>query len=374
MRIGIDARMLGSGFGLARYVQQLVKHLEKVDLKNQYILFMRQANWDEFEPANPNFKKVPADIPWYSWAEQIKLPGLIKKQKIDLMHFPHWNVPLLYSGKFIVTIHDLIMYHFPRAEASTLGPFTYWIKDRLHRLIINNAAHNAKNIITTSKFTKEDLCKNLNIDEKKIVITYQAPFPKNIEPTIINIRSFFADRGIDKNYVLYVGAAYPHKNLENLIKAWQIFQKSYDDYQLVLIGRDDFFYRRLQAQTNKAQVKNIIFAGFAPDNDLEAIYHHASLYIFPSLYEGFGLPPLEAMAYNVPVASSDRSCLPEILQDAAYYFNPEKPQEISDAMQHLLIDKNLRQRLIERGQKLCTRYSWDQLAQKTLDIYQNYQY
>ncbi len=373
MKIGIDARMLGPGFGLARYTEQLVKHLEEIDHTNQYVLFMRAENWDNFEPHNPNFTKVLADIPWYSLAEQIKFPAIIKKQKVDLMHFPHWNVPLLYPGRFVVTIHDLIMYHFPRATATTLGPLAYWAKDRLHRLVVKNAVKCASKIIVTSEFTKEDVRKTLGVPEEKMIVTYQAPFPKNNNAQNLSpqeIATFFAEHNINCEYVLYVGSAYPHKNLEALLQGWKIFEDRYDEnYQLVLVGKDSYFYRELRQTATKYQCKNVIFTGFVPDNELEILYNHASLYIFPSLYEGFGLPPLEAMAHGVPIASSDSSCLPEILQDAAYYFRPTDTRAISDAIEHLLVDKTLRARLIERGQKLCTGYSWEKLARQTLDIY-----
>lgn len=376
MKIGIDARMLGPGFGLARYTEQLVKHLEQIDHTNQYVLFMRTENWDNFEPTNPNFTKVLADIPWYSLAEQIKFPPIIKKQKIDLMHFPHWNVPLLYSGRFVITVHDLIMYHFPRATATTLGPLTYWIKDRLHRLVVKNAVKCASKIIVTSEFTKEDLRKTLGVPEEKMTVTYQAPFKKfpisnqfSINFQNQNDQNILNKYNIAKPYILYVGSAYPHKNLETLLQGWKIFEERYDEnYQLVLVGKDSSFYQKI-INNPTFQHLNIIYTGFVPDDELEILYNNASLYIFPSLYEGFGLPPLEAMAHGVPVASSDSSCLPEILQDTVYYFRPTDIRAISDAIEHLLVDKNLRARLIERGQKLCTRYSWETLAEQTLQIY-----
>ena len=374
MKIGIDARMFGSGFGLARYAQQLVLHLEKIDYKNQYIIFLRKKNWDEFEPTNSNFIKVLADIPWYGLAEQIKFPAIIKKQKVDLMHFPHWNVPLIYSGPFVVTIHDLIMYHFPRTTATTLSPITYWIKDHFHRLIVRNAVKCSSEIIATSEFTKTDIQKTLGVAMEKIEVTYQAPFLPNNEIQNLSpnhLKNFFIKHHITRDYILYVGAAYPHKNLNTLIKGWKIFiERNGKENQLVLVGKENYFYRKLINDYDLPQ-HNIVYTGYLSDNELEILYNHALLYIFPSLYEGFGLPPLEAMAHNLPVASSDSSCLPEILQDAAYYFNPKDERAISDAIQHLSMDQSLRARLIERGQKLCASYSWEKLARQTLEIYKS---
>ena len=167
--------MLGPGFGLARYVQQLVKHLQKIDKENQYVLFLKTDNWDEVGESE-NFKKALADIPWYSWQEQMKFKSIIKKEKVDLMHFPHWNVPLLYNDPFVVTIHDLIMYKFPRPEATTLGPIKFWLKDMVHRLLVNHAVKKSKHIIVTSEFTKHDVHETLGVDLEKMTVTYQAPF------------------------------------------------------------------------------------------------------------------------------------------------------------------------------------------------------
>lgn len=374
MKIGIDARMLGAGFGLARYIQQLVLHLEKIDRQNQYVIFLRRENWDEFKPTNSNFIKVLADIPWYGIAEQLKLPSIIKKQKVDLMHFPHWNVPLIYSDHFLVTIHDLIMYHFPRPTATTLSPLAYRIKDHFHRLVVKNAVKCSSGIIATSEFTKTDIQKTLGVKEEKIIVTYQAPFSpnntlQNLSPA--SLKNFFDKHNINRDYILYVGAAYPHKNLDKLIKGWKIFiERNGNENQLVLVGKENYFYKKLINDYNLPQL-NIIYTGYLPDEELEILYNHALLYIFPGLYEGFGLPPLEAMAHNLPVASSDSSCLPEILQDAAYYFNPNDERAISDAIQHLSMDQSLRARLTERGQKLRASYSWDKIAAETLSIYKN---
>lgn len=374
MKIGIDARMLGSGFGLARYVQQLVIHLEKNDSSNQYVLFMRRENWREFTPKNPNFTKVLADVPWYSNAEQIILPWIIKKQKLDLMHFTHWNVPLLYRQSFVVTVHDLIMYHYPRAAATTHGPLIYKIKDALHRLTVKNAVKRSKKIITTSEFTKQDIAETLNIPENKMHTIYQAPFPKI--PSIKPPEEILKEYNVAAPFVLYVGSAYPHKNLEGLLKAWQIFKKTYHtNHQLILIGQENFFYKKLQTvdwPKLPDSIRNSVkFLGFIPDNKLVAFYHQAALYVFPSFYEGFGLPPLEAISYGVPVVSSNQTCLPEILQSAALYFDPRNHEQMAKAIQVATANPQLREQLILAGQKVCSSYSWDQLANKTIQIYQN---
>lgn len=386
MKIGIDARMLGAGFGIARYVQQLVLHLEKIDSQNQYVLFLRKENWNEFEPTNPNFKKVPADIPWYGWAEQISLPCIIKKEKVDLMHFPHWNVPLFYRAPYIVTIHDLTMFHFPRPEATTRSKIVFWLKDAAHRLVIKNAVSVAKKIIVASEFTREDIHQTLGVTREKMFVTYQAPFEKfsisnsqfSINFQFKNDQNILKKYSISKPYVLYVGAAYPHKNLERLVEAWKILMdKSGNTHQLVLVGKENYFYNVLREKIassphpDGAPRNDIVFAGFVPDSELTAIYNSASLYAFPSLYEGFGLPPLEAMAHGIPIASSDRSCLPEILQNAAIYFNPVNPADMAEKIWAALTNQNLREKLLNEAKNLLPKYSWSALSAQTLRIYES---
>lgn len=369
MRIGIDARMFGPGFGLGRYVQQLVTQLEKIDRDNEYVIFLRKENWDLWKPQYDNFTKVEADIAWYTLAEQLQMSKIIKQQNVDFMHFPHWNVPLLYNKPFVVTIHDLIMFHYARPEATTHGKFIFKIKDIIHRMVVRHAAKKSKHIIATSEFTKQDIVDTLNIDKKKITSIYQAPFgDKHWELTD---KSVLDQYGIEKDYVIYVGAAYPHKNLENLLKAWQLFEEQYgDEYHLVLVGTDNYFYRRLKESDLFKKSKNIIHTGFVSDEELTSLYAWASLYVFPSLYEGFGLPPFEAIKHDIPVVSSNASCLPEVLGDAALYFDPENPAHICDVMRTALHDSDIQMQLLENGRIRRVQFSSREFAEKTRGIYE----
>jgi len=377
MIIGIDCRMLGVGFGLARYTQQLVKHLLEIDLENQYVLFFRNDNIKEFEAgSNKNVKIVIADIPWYSWAEQTRFKKIIKKEKLDLMHFPHWNVPINYNDPFVVTVHDLIMYHYPRPEATTLGPLKFWVKDKLHRIVLNHAVKKAKHILVTSEFTKQDIHDTLKVSNDKMSTIYQAPFAQKHTTFGLNTKTqkHTTDFGITKPYVLYVGAAYPHKNLGGLLKAWEIFEKEYGDkYQLVLVGKEDYFYNKLKQvsklASNQVGDKNVIFTDFVEDYKLVELYKNASLYVFPSKYEGFGLPPLEAQQYGVPVVSSNESCLPEILGDSALYFDPNNPEQMADMIYKALDDENVRGELKQNARENLQRFSWEKLAREALEIY-----
>ncbi len=359
--------------GLGRYVEQLSNHLLNIDSDNEYILFCLKNNIPKLEIANYKLKIVICNIPLYSWQEQILYSSIIKKESVDLMHFPHWNVPVFYNQPFIVTVHDVIMYHYSRAEASTHGPFVYWLKDKLHRLVIKRAVSKAKHIITPSKFTKQDVAKTFGVDLKKISVTHLAPFAiKNKEQEIGITDTATTNSTLPNPYVLYVGNAYPHKNLDKLLEAWKIFSQKYSDkYQMILVGKKNYFYQKLIEKITMCQCNNVIFIDYLNDKELVKIYQKANLYVFPSLYEGFGLPSLEAMQYNIPVISSKASCLPEILEDAAFYFDPNNLDEMAYAMHLCLNDMNLRNKLTTRARALLKKYSWVKTAKQTLKIYRD---
>ncbi len=376
-RIGIDARFYGPlGKGLGRYTQEIVDQITRLDEKNEYVIFFGPDNIDEFTSSRPTVKKVLADVRWYGLAEQWQLPQLIKKHKIDLMHFPHFNVPVFCPVPFIVTIHDLILTKFPTMRATTLGPWLYFLKNIGYRFVINRAVHQAQQVIAVSNFTKEDIIKQFNIPAAKITMIYEGvadlrhaadqAFASKLE-----VLAVLSRHCILEPYILYVGNAYPHKNLESLAKVFLDLKKKFVDLKLVLVGKDDYFYIRLRefVKTLNADTSAIIFPGYVPDQDLETLFQHARAYIFPSKYEGFGLPPLEAMSRGCPVVSSDATCLPEILGRAAMYFDPSDETSMKEAIETVLVDENLRQKLIQAGAERARLYSWKKAAETTLALY-----
>ncbi len=370
MIIGIDARFYGSaGKGLGRYTEKLIINLEKIDKDNQYFIFIRQENQNNYQPVNKNFTKVIAPYKWYSWEEQILLPRLLRKYQIDLMHFPHFNVPLLYRQPFVVTIHDLIITHFPTTRATTLGPIKYAVKRFGYQTAISSAVKRSKKVITVSNYTKHELVKYFNLPDEKIAVTYEAAdrFPESDTDDAQIVKKY----GISKPYLLYVGNAYPHKNLELLLKSFKLILQSKKDIRLVLVGRDDYFFKRLKDYSCQLGFsKEVIFTGYVPDQELPSLYRQALIYVFPSLAEGFGLPPLEAMQYQTAVAASSYTCLPEILGDGAAYFNPKNKHAIVDVLLDLIQDSNKRQILKNKGLVQVAKYQWTDMASQTLRLYQ----
>mgnify|MGYP001578847034 CR=1 FL=1 len=375
MTIGIDARFFGPrAKGLGRYTQKLVENLEKIDSENQYVIFLRPENFEEYRPQNPNFKKALAPFPWYGFREQLFFPFVIWRAKVDLMHFPHFNAPLLYFGKFVVTIHDLILRYFPPRRGGFFRKIIYWFKNLAYETVIRRALEHTDKIITVSQYVKADILNNFKIKAGKIEVILEGAPEESSKSQIPNLN--FEKHGIIKPYIFYVGNAYPHKNLENLIRAFEILIKEYNlDLQLVLAGEDDYFWRQLKKQSNTSILRSIevfervVFAGFLADEELEEFYRRAALYVFPSLCEGFGLPPLEAMSFGAPVASSNLTALPEILGQAAIYFDPANPKDMTEKIYSILSDDYLRKNLVEKGFEQIKKYSWEKMARETKKIY-----
>lgn len=368
MKIGIDARFYGpQEKGLGRYTQKLIEHLQKIDQENDYVVFLQPARVKDFPTPSEKWQTVTAPFRWYTLEEQLKMPRLIKSAGVDFMHFPHFNVPMFYRGPYIVTIHDLIITKHPKRRASTLGALPYWAKYGAYRMVVSSAVRRAKKVVTVSQYSRKDIMEYYNLPSDRVIVTYEAADPPNAYTPAHDLSHY----NIQKPYVMYVGNAHPHKNLELLISAFARFREKNPDYHLVLVGGHDYFYKRLIQETKERGLDaNVIFPGFVPDEDLGVLFEAATAYVFPSLSEGFGLPPLEAMQMNIPVISSNATCMPEVLGDAAEYFDPEEETEIIHALERVTKDEALQQQLVERGSRRVRQFSWDRMAQETLDIYQ----
>lgn len=368
MRIGIDARFFGPlETGIGRYVERLVTHLSAIDDRNEYVLFLRRRGYDWWQPPNARWSKVLADHHWYGLAEQRHMPGIFRRAKLDLLHVPHFNVPMLTRGPFVVTIHDLILDEFPTERATTLEPILFAVKFRAYRLAVRHAVRDSRAIITVSEHSKSRLMERFKVASEKIAVTYESvdPLPEAVPFEIL------AEHGVRRPYLLHVGNSYPHKNLERLVTAVELSSRRRNDFQLVLVGKADYFSERLHREIIKRNISNVLFYGFAADQELSALYQHAQAYFFPSLSEGFGLPGLEAMQAGTPVYAAQASCLPEVFGNGAAYFDPYDPAAMARSIEQALHDTLQRQRLIAAGRERLTHYAWRRMAKQTLDVYLN---
>ncbi len=411
MKIGIDARFYGIT-GIGRYAKNLIHELEKLERsppvalakggQNNYIIFLWQKTYDSYQPQNPHFRKVIADYPLYSFLEQIMMPIKIWQQKINLMHFTNFNVPIFYFGKYVMTIHDLI-----HMEHSTFGSTTrflpyYLLKKFIYGLSIRWAAIRAKKIFVPSDDAKNDVVRKLWVKPKKVVVTYEG-LDEELKFKVQSSKFKVEDQNsklilekyrIKKPYLLYVGTMYPHKNHERLLLTFKKLltinnlprqpastQRSEQAGQqstinLVLVAKVDHFSRRIKEKVKQIGLSNNVILpgfiapnGYIPDDDLKIIYQNAGVYIFPSLKEGFGLPILEAFAAGIPVICSNVSSLPEVAGNVALYFNPYNVDDMVEKIKQLLENEELRNKLIQKGYERLKLFSWKKMTEQTLGEY-----
>lgn len=370
MRIGIDARMYSSGFtGIGRYVFELIKYLGEIDQENEYFCFLNAPEFEKFYSPAKNISPLPVKASHYSAAEQTNFLRKLNRTKCDLVHFTHFNTPLLYRGKTVVTIHDLTLSFFPGKKMTSLA-------HRLaYNLVLRRSVKHAKKIIAVSENTKNDLTQLLKTPEEKIQVVYNG-VGKEFQPAkdIKVIKKYLADQyKITENYLLYTGVWRDHKNLVGLIEALEklINEKKFSGV-LVITGKENPVYApEIYKAIEESSLKNkVIFTGLVSDEDLVKLYQAAKVFVFPSFYEGFGLPPLEAMACGIPVATSETSSMPEVCGDKnALFFDPRNIEDMTEKIWEAWSDEGLRKKLSDRGVRRASEFSWKKMAEETLDVY-----
>ena len=367
MKIGIDARMYGVGFtGIGRYTAELIEQLSKQDSDNEYVLFMRKEAFDSFKVPNGRFKKVLADFKHYSLGEQFGFNALLKKEKLDLMHFTHFNAPVFYNKPFVVTIHDLTLTFFPGKKMN------HFLQRMAYHWVINNVTKKAKKIIAVSQHTKKDLVETLHISEDKISVIYNGVTAKfgGTEPT--SRPEMMKELGLSRPYFLYTGVWRDHKNIVGLIKAFAKFNEEVGrQYELVITGPHNPTYHEVPDTVKELDAEeDIHLVGLVSEENIYALYLNALAYVFPSFYEGFGLPPLEAMQCGTPVVASNVSAVPEICGEGnALYFDPYDVDDMAAKMKQVVADPGLRQKLIDNGRERVKFFSWEKMTAEVLDIY-----
>jgi glycosyltransferase involved in cell wall biosynthesis len=369
MKIGIDCR-LWNETGVGRYIRNLVLQLQELDKKNTYVLFVQSKDYKEVISQVSSLKSqvVKTDIRWHSVEEQVKFPRILEKENLDLMHFPYFSVPIKYKRPFVITIHDLILHHFGTGKASTLPLPLYKMKHAGYKYVLSQAVKNAQKIIVPLETVRDDVLETFGISEDRVVVTTEGVDDK------LEARSKKQEL---RDYFLYVGNAYPHKNLERLIEAFSEVLRSKKqevrskDLQLVLVGKEDFFYKRLRDKVDKMGLgDSVLFKHDVTDGELAGLYKNAKGLISASLMEGFGLPPLEAMALSCPVILSDIPAFREVSGNAAFYFNPYSVDAIAERMNYVYgATEKTRQDHIKKGLERVKEFSWEDMAKKTLGVY-----
>ncbi len=364
MKIGIDCRMMGlKHAGIGRYVENLVTEVLKIDKDNEYVLFTRKEFTQKTQFQNHRVRFVVAEIPHYSLKEQFLMPALIAKEKVDLMHFPHFNVPVFYSGRFVVTIHDLIK-HVSRGMATTTkNPLIYWLKYLGYKLVFGLSVRRASRILVPSQYVKSELAREYHLPLKKIVVSYEGVAEKI--KSSLEAKTVLSQYQIRKPFLLYVGSVYPHKNIERLIEAVKIL-----GIDLIIVCSRSVFWERLKKTIRQMKAEKLVnLAGFVPNEELAVLYQQASAFVFPSLSEGFGLPPLEAMSQGVPAIVSDIPVFREIYQEAAVFFDPFNPKDIAEKIKLVISNKKIREKMVKKGLEQVKKYSWKKMASETLLVY-----
>ena len=354
--IAIDARIINSSTGT--YVERLLTYLQEVDKINQYTVIVPTKDVDCWQPKSENFKVVTADFKNYSLSEQFGFKKFLDKLSPDLVHFCMPQQPILYTGAHVTTFHDLTLLQTYNSDKNW---FVFHIKQFIGKFVFRWVAKTSKHIFTPSKFTKDELIKFTGILMDKVTVTYEAAdiFINKLTPYE---HSF-------KEFILYVGQQSDYKNIRRLGDAHQKLLQKHPNLGLILVGKMNASALNNEKYFKEKNYRNIHFTGFLPNSQRDWLYTHTSAYVFPSLMEGFGLPGLEAMGYGAPVASSNATCLPEIYGEAAHYFNPNNANDMTQIIDDILVDKTLRDDLIQKGYKQVKKYSWQRMAEQTHNVY-----
>lgn len=356
-RIGIDCRLAGNEHaGIGRYTQNLVQRLVKNQDFTWVTFFYSHQQAQEVLGENPhNVKIVLLPVKHYSLKEQLLLPIAFNQEKLDLLHVPHFNIPIFYRGDIVVTIHDLLWHEQRGSHVTTLPAWQYWLKYGAYMVTVEQAVNRAKTIFVPSKTVGNIIKKHYPKNKAKIVITYEG-----VETAFLHQHR--PSQPIKKQLV-YTGSLYPHKNIEVVFKAL----KKLPAFSLKLVGSRNIFQQQTMALAKKHQVsQQVEFLGRLNDQALSKLYQESFALVFPSLSEGFGLPGLEAMAVGLPVIASDIPIFREIYQDAAAYFDPHSAEEL---VEKILVLEPSRKTLSKAGQELVSHYSWDEMAKQTLAHY-----
>jgi len=365
MRVAIDARKLHD-FGIGTYTRNLLRHLARIDRDSEYVLLCHEGDLGIGAQLGTNFRTVLEPSPNYSIREQIHVPWVLHRERPDVFHAPHYVLPPAVQCRSLVTIHDCIHLMFPQYLPNRVA-YAY------ARASMWSAARRARRILTVSEASKRDIIHFFTVPPEKVVVVYNAIDERfRVTPSDEAVARVRERYQLDHGFVLYAGNIKPHKNLVRLIEAFDgLRRRGFDDLKLLIIGDEISKLPALRRAVHSHKLhKHVRFLGYLPDDTLAILYRLAAVFVFPSLYEGFGLPPLEAMACGTPVVTSNVSSLPEVVGGAAVLVDPYNVESIVDGIARVLSNPALSEELRAKGIARAREFSWERSVARTRDIYQ----
>ncbi len=378
LRIVLDARHI-QNFGVGTYIRNLVRALAGIDQVNHYTLVTHRDNLSELAGLPSNFEPTAYDRPDTHIRDHIEFPLLLRRFSADLYHVPLYNVPFWMPRPYVVTVHDLSALLYARRRN--------W-RSQLELYQVRRGLLRAEKVIAVSAATRRDVTNILGVPPEKVRKIYNAPDPRFLELTPgagahdsesrREYRQQILERyQINYPFILYVGNIRPQKNIPRLVEAFAFLRghlaesDHLSDLRLIIIGDEISRYPAVRLAVMQSRVEDSVrFLGFVPIDTLRVFYEAASVFAFPSLYEGFGLPPLEAMAAGTPVVTSNVSALPEVVGNAAVLVNPENVFDIARGLKDALLDEKLSREMITRGYEQVKRFNWEKTARQVLETYE----
>jgi glycosyltransferase involved in cell wall biosynthesis len=371
VKVALDIRRM-TEFGVGTYIRNVVRTLACLDRDSQYFLIGSADRMSECGALPPNFHAVPLAGPDNTLKGSLDFRAIVRRLDCDVVHIPHlYWIPRGLSCPYVITVHDLLEHMYGSRDASSL-------RRSLHFYLTRRVLRKAARVIAVSQFTKNEIEKLLAISDERIEVVYNAIDERFLHGHATDVdREMIAQRYlVNYPFILYAGAIRPHKNVVRIIEAFSALKNELQkeellpDLKLIIIGDDLSSHPRLRRTVVRSGVQNDVrFLGFVPIEVLRIFYDVAKVFVFPSLYEGFGLPPLEAMAHGTPVVTSTTSSLPEVAGNAALLVNPENVFEIRRGLQRALLDPALRAQMKQRGYEQAQRFSWTASVSRILEIY-----
>jgi glycosyltransferase involved in cell wall biosynthesis len=371
MRVAIDIRRAGD-FGIGTYVRNIINQFARTDSETEYLLIGQQLHLQQFDPLPDNFKLLEYESSPGSFHTHMHLPFLLRKHGVDILHMPWFYAPAVVPSRLVLTVHDLTDVLAPPVGATPLV--------QAGRLFFaRRALSRADRILAVSHSSKRELSRVFGVPEEKIEVVYNALDERFLrEPMPTDGDRVLERHAVTDPFVLYAGNIKPQKNLPRLIEAFAVAKADLRDHpeysrlKLLLIGDSAEEHSDLRRAVLRSRVQGEVrFLGFVPHPVLRVFYSRARAFLFPSLYEGFGLPPLEAMAHGTPVLTSNASSLPEVFADAALLVHPENVFEIARGIRQILTEDVTREALIRRGHDLVQKYSWERSADQVRAVYRS---